>query len=91
MAEYRVYQYFIKTKKPQLKVVDTVTTEDTKPSQLVSSTLDPFSFLAFHGGHSALSIDTVRTWLCPGYTGGARPICPSPYEKILNQRFNKDE
>lgn len=52
---------------------------------LVTSTLDPVSYLSYHGGSDTLKIDLVRTWKCPGYTGAGKPICKSPTDKLLEK------
>lgn len=72
-AEYRVYQYIIKNK-IQLK--------DSPNGHLVTSTLDPISYIAYNGGHGLLSADLLRTWICPGYTGSGKKTCESPYGKV---------
>lgn len=71
-AEYRVYQYSIKPKK--------LYEVDVKP-YLVTSTLDPVSYVSYHGGRETVSVDLLRTWMCKGHTGQLRSYCPSPYEK----------
>jgi len=71
-AEYRVYQYVMKNK---------LETNDLKEGTLISSTLNPRAFLAYNGGHSLISIDILRTWICPGNTS-KQDICPSPYGSI---------
>ena len=71
-AEYRVYQYSIKYKK--------LYEVDIKP-YLVTSTLDPVSYVAYHGGAQTVSVDLLRTWTCKGYTGQLKNYCPSPYER----------
>lgn len=75
-AEYRVYQYFVKSKHE--------TRFDTEAYQVIS-TLDPVSYKAYHGGDEAITLDLLRTWTCPGHTGNRRPICPPP-EKIEEQQ-----
>lgn len=49
---------------------------------MVTSTLDPVSYTAYNGGNSMLSVDLLRTWICPGYTGGSKATCDSPYGKL---------
>ena len=71
-AEYRVYQYSIKLKK--LYEVDVA-------PYLVTSTLDPVSYVSYHGGRETVSVDLLRSWICKGHTGKRTPYCPSPYEK----------
>ncbi len=71
-AEYRVYQYSIKMR--------TLYEVDIKP-YLVTSTLDPVSYVSYHGGRETVSVDLLRSWTCKGHTGQRQPHCPSPYEK----------
>lgn len=56
--------------------------KDSPNGHLVTSTLDPVSYIAYNGGQELLAVDLLRTWICPGYTGGAKQTCKSPYEKI---------
>lgn len=77
-AEYRVYQYYVSSR---LKMP-----EDQKP-YLITSTLDPTSYLAYNGGEKSIKIDLLRTWNCPGHTGEKKPICPAPSE-ILEDQLN---
>lgn len=71
-AEYRVYQYSVKYRK--------LYEVDTRPN-LVTSTLDPVSYVAYHGGRETVLVDLLRSWTCKGYTGKFRAYCPSPYER----------
>jgi hypothetical protein len=73
-AEYRVYQYYVKSKFPRL--------EDQK-SYLITSTLNPTSYLSYHGGNSTLKVDLLRTWMCKGYTGAGKEYCRAPLESSL--------
>lgn len=73
-AEYRVYQYLVR---------NTVKTPDTKDAHMITSSLDPMSFKAYHGGGRLVQVDLLRTWICPGYTGERAQYCPSPYDKLL--------
>ena len=52
-------------------------------SHLVSSTLDPVSFIALNGGNALSKVSLLRTWKCLGYTGGMKPLCPSPDELLI--------
>lgn len=72
MAEYRAYQYVI-TQKIQM--------QDQPASSIVITTLDPTSYSAYNGGRSLISVDLLRTWICPGNTG-KKSICPSPYAQL---------
>ena len=73
LAEYRTYQYLIKTKDPFAAA--------TKANaQYIVSTLNPQMFKSYHGGNF-VTVDLLRTWICPGYTGARRSVCPHPYDK----------
>jgi len=72
-AEYRVYQYFVKDN----------LTKKQNDSILVTSSLDPVSYVAYHGGNQAIGIDLLRTWICPGNTGNKRDYCDGPYNKLI--------
>ena len=69
-AEYRVYQYYIKAKN-KFAI-------DQNP-YLVTSTLDPQTYLAYHGGPSSLKVDLLRSWMCYGHTG-KKEFCPPPIQ-----------
>ena len=71
IAEYRVFQYYVKSRLEK---------STDKNSYLVTSTLDPVSYLSYHGGNTSIKIDLVRTWSCVGYTGGNQPLCKGPNE-----------
>lgn len=68
-----MYQYLVKN-----KISDP---QDQKPGTIKTSTFDPVSYIAFHGGASLISVDLLRTWQCPGHTGG-KSYCDSPYTKL---------
>ncbi len=72
-AEYRAYQYIVKSQDPYA-----VATKSN--AQYIVSTLNPQMFKSYHGGNS-VSIDLMRTWICPGYTGSRKPVCDHPYDK----------
>ncbi len=72
-AEYRAYQYMVKTNDPFA-----VATKAN--SQYIVSTLNPESYKSYHGGQF-ISVDLLRTWICPGYTGKRQKICDHPYDK----------
>lgn len=74
-AEYRAYQYLVKTNELNGK--------NTK-SYIVTSSLPTWSYLAYHGGPSSIILEQVNTWMCKGKTGPAVGICPSP-EILLNR------
>lgn len=72
-AEYRAYQYIIKS-------MDQFAQANGAQAQIVTSTLNPAMFQSYHGG-SFLSISLLRTWICPGYTGARKEVCPHPYDQ----------
>lgn len=72
-AEYRAYQYLVRTNDPYAVATKA-------PPQYVVSTLNPTMYQRYHGG-SYVSVDLLRTWICPGYTGGRQKICDHPYDK----------
>jgi len=71
-AEYRVYQYVVKARS---------SFSINQKSYMVTSTLDPQSYLSYHGGNSTLKIDLIRTWMCKGNTS-RREYCESPYSQM---------
>lgn len=73
-AEYRAFQYFIKSR---------------NYTNTLISTLNPVAFKAYHGGPVEIEINLLKTWMCPGYTGNFKAICPSP-EKVLIQELKKE-
>jgi hypothetical protein len=72
-AEYRAYQYLVKSTDPYAVATKA-------PARYILSTLNPQMFKSYHGG-SFISIELLRTWICPGYTGKGRSICDHPYDK----------
>lgn len=75
-AEYRVYQYIVKNK---------IQFNDSPKSHMVTSTLDPVTYVSYNGGKSIITVNLLRTWLCPGHTA-RKDICKSPYQKILDPK-----
>lgn len=72
-AEYRAYQYIVKTNDPYAVATKA-------EAQYIVSTLNPQMYKSYHGG-SFIQIDLLRTWICPGYTGKRQEICDHPYDK----------
>lgn len=73
-SEYRVYQYSLTNK---------ISTAKDQPNfQVVLSTLDPVSYIAYNGGSQLVEVDLLRTWICPGHTGQGKDICDNPYGKL---------
>jgi len=81
-AQYRVYQYYVSSK---LKLPT-----DSK-SYLVTSTLDPVSYISYHGGSHSIKVDLLRSWKCPGHTGGNTPLCKSPLENATTMLESAQE
>lgn len=76
LAEYRVYQYAVKSKNTMRNDPDTY---------IVTSTLDPVSYISYHGGSESINVDLLRTWICRGYTGFSAKHCPSPYDSVKEE------
>ncbi len=72
-AEYWAYQYLVKTRDPYA----TATKADAR---YIVSTLNPQNYQRYHGG-SLVTVDLLRTWICPGYTGRGTVPCDHPYDK----------
>ncbi len=72
-AEYRAYQYLVKT-----NAAFAVATNAR--AQYLTSTLNPAMYQSYHGG-TYITVEFLRTWMCPGYTGLKTPICDHPYDK----------
>lgn len=81
-AEYRVFQYYVKSKLEK---------STDKKSYLVTSTLDPVSYISYHGGNTSIKVDLVRTWSCVGYTGGNQPLCKGPNELAQAKLDNEEK
>lgn len=75
-AEYRVYQYLVTNTNELL---------NGEKSFIRTTTLDPVSFISYHGGRTSIKLDMLRTWICPGYTGNYQPTCPSPYGQMTEE------
>lgn len=73
IAEYRAYQYLVKTRDPYA----TATKADAR---YIVSSLNPQNYQRYHGG-SLVTVDLLRTWICPGYTGRGTTPCNHPYDK----------
>ena len=64
-CEYRVYQYYVRPKIKNITIV---------ASELVTSTLDPIAYVAYHGGQDSVEVNLLRSWQCMGNTSKAQ-IC----------------
>ena len=69
-GEYRVYQYYVINKN-----------NADSQGYIRASTLDPVSFLAYHGGNTLIDIDLLRTWMCKGHTA-YKTYCDSPLKSV---------
>ncbi|MBC7429427.1 MAG: hypothetical protein H7336_12490 [Bacteriovorax sp.] len=58
-GEYRVYQYYVRTK------IDNINPAN---ATIVTSTLNPTSYAAYHGGKLSLEVNLLRSWVCMGDT-----------------------
>lgn len=76
LAEYRAYQYLVKTN-------DQYAVANKAQAQYVTTSMNPQTFKSFHGG-SYVSVDMLRTWICPGYTG-KQVVCEHPYDKAVTK------
>jgi len=80
LAEYRVYQYQVRSRFP--------TDYESEP-HIVTSTLDPVSYLAYHGGETSLKVDLMRSWTCEGHTGNFADYCAGPLERAVASENNE--
>ena len=78
-AEYRVYQYYVRTK---------VANINPAPATLVTSTLDPISYAAYNGGSNSIEINLLRSWICLGNTS-KRPPCTISEGRELSEGFSE--
>lgn len=78
-AEYRVYQYYVRSKVQNLN--------PTTPT-LVTSNLDPKSYIAYHGGRDSIEISLLRSWLCFGNTAKS-PYCTISEGKELSEEIKQ--
>ena len=72
-SEYRAYQYLVKSNDPYAVATKA-------QAQYIVSTLNPQMYKSYHGG-SSVTVDLLRTWICPGYTGRGMKVCDHPYDK----------
>jgi len=71
-ADVRVYQYLVFNNNPQLKSENEI---------IVTSSLNPRAYVAYHGGDRNVSVDLLRTWMCFGHQS-KKSLCKSPYSTI---------
>lgn len=72
-AEYRVYQYMVSSR----------LTSESPASVIITSTLDPNSYVMYHGGNRSIRVNLMNTWLCKGHTGN-KPTCAAPMAQLMN-------
>ena len=73
-SEYRVFQYLVKSRH--------LLPRDNRP-YMVTSTFDPVTYLAYHGGESSLKIELLRSWMCYGDTSQKKFCNPPRKQKSL--------
>jgi hypothetical protein len=73
-CEYRVYQYYVRSKIQNLVNVK---------AELVTSTLTPVAYIAYHGGRESIEVNLLRSWQCMGNTSKEQ-ICSISEGKELN-------
>jgi hypothetical protein len=74
-GEYRVYQYYVRPKIQNITIVG---------AELVTSTLNPVSYIAYHGGAEAVEVNLLRSWQCMGNTSKI-PVCTVSEGKELTE------
>lgn len=78
-AEYRVYQYYVRTKVANLNPTN---------ATLVTSTLDPRSYAVYNGGSSSIEVNLLRSWVCLGDTSKKAP-CTISEGKELTEGYTE--
>lgn len=73
-SEYRVYQYYVRSKIQNLTPV---------AAELVTSTLNPIAYVAYHGGSESIEVNLLRSWQCMGNTS-KEPVCMISEGRELN-------
>lgn len=71
LAEYRVYQYM---------VTDLLKAD---PSRILTTTHNPRTVYSYQLNRQRYQASLMRTWMCPGHTGGKKELCASPYLAVL--------
>lgn len=59
ISEYRVYQYYVRSKLQNINPPN---------AQIVTSTLNPTSYAAYNGGKLSVEVNLLRSWVCLGNT-----------------------
>lgn len=73
-GEYRVFQYYVRSK------IQNITPQTT---ELVTSTLNPTTYIAYHGGDESVEVNLLRSWQCMGNTSKL-PVCTISEGKELS-------
>lgn len=76
-AEYRVYQYYVRSKVANINPAN---------ATLVTSTLDPLSYAAYNGGVNSVEVNLLRSWICFGNTSKKAP-CTISEGKELSEGY----
>lgn len=74
-GEYRVYQYYVRSKIQNLMPIE---------AELVTSTLNPIAYTAYHGGSESVEVNLLRSWQCMGNTS-KEPVCSFGEDIDLNE------
>ncbi|MBC7538303.1 MAG: hypothetical protein H7281_05755 [Bacteriovorax sp.] len=74
LCEYRVFQYYVRPKIQNITIVS---------AELVTSTLDPIAYVAYHGGNESVEVNLLRSWQCMGNTSKAQ-VCSISEGRELN-------
>ena len=77
-AEYRAYQYLVQN-------IENINNKKSQISNTVISTLDPVSYVSYHGGPASTSVTLLNTWMCPGNTSNTNTCLP-----LDNKRGSND-
>jgi hypothetical protein len=73
LGEYRVYQYYVRSKIQNITSV---------PSEVVTSTLNPLAYIAYHGGNESIEVNLLRSWQCMGNTSRQPPCTISDGKEL---------
>ena len=57
---------------------------DNQP-YIVTSTLNPVSYVAYNGGSSSIKVDLLKSWRCLGDTSQFKNLCRSPSSQLAEE------
>lgn len=80
-AEYRVYQY---------QVLDLSRKGLKGSANKVTTTLNPVSYISYHGGGNSTKVSLLRSWQCFGHTGEKIDFCKPPLERLEEMTLNEN-